>query len=113
MKKILKKWQAILGLNDWTIDLRDNCCPEDFILKNVEGECEYNEMLKSAVIRLIDEKYYNERVLPLDKEKVLIHELLHIKLSFLQESGNELQERVVHQLIEDLAKAFIKADRTR
>lgn len=109
MKKLLKKWQSILGLNDWVIDLRDNCRPEDFILQNVNGECEYNEMLKCVVIRLLDEKYAEKRVLSYDKEKTLIHELLHIKFSFLQESGNDLQERIVHQLMEDLAKSFIKA----
>lgn len=109
MKKLLKKWQSILGLNDWVIDLRDNCRPEDFILQNVNGECEYNEMLKCAVIRLLDEKYAEKRILSYNKEKTLIHELLHIKFSFLQESGNDLQERIVHQLMEDLAKSFIKA----
>lgn len=113
MKKLLKKWQSILGLTDWVIDLRDNCAPDDFILKNVNGECEYNEMLKCAVIRLLDEKYYEKRVLPYDKEKTLIHELLHIKFSFLQESGNDLQERIVHQLIDDLAKSFIVVKKSK
>ena len=109
MKKLLKLWQSILGLTDWVIELRDNCNPEDFILQNVHGECEYNEIQKCAIIRLLDEKHYGKQMLSYNKEKTLLHELLHIKLSFLQNSGNEMQERIVHQLIDDLAKSFVKA----
>ena len=39
-------------------------------------------------------------------------ELLHLKFSLLGENENELQNRLVHQLIDDLAKALVGAKRS-
>jgi hypothetical protein len=47
-----------------------------------------------------------------DKEKTLVHELLHLKFSFLGESGNDLQDRVAHQVLNDLAKSLVDAKRS-
>lgn len=102
-KNELKFWQNKLGLNDWKIVLRDNCPINDFILKNVQGESEWDIVGKSAVIRIINTMEYGERVLPLDKIKVLIHELLHIKFAVLWESNTDLQNALLHQIIEELA----------
>lgn len=109
-QKLLKYWQNVLRLNDWTIILNYNCSPCDMLLKDVEGETEYTESIKTAYIRIIDKKYYGERIVPFDFEKVLVHELLHLKFSLLN-SENELQNRIVHQIIEDMAKALIEAYR--
>lgn len=111
IKQLLNYYQKILGLQDWTIVLEDNCKPEEFILQSVDGECEYNEVLKCAVIRLLDQKYYGKRILAYDKETTLLHELLHIKFAFIDKSGNELQDRLVHQLVNDFAVAIVKVKR--
>lgn len=111
MQKLLKYWQKHLGLNDWFIELRDNSSPNDMILKNVAGECEYDEVNKTAVIRIISQNDYGNRVLPFDKEKTLVHELLHIKFWLIENSENELQNRFVHQLIEDFAKIMVELKR--
>lgn len=111
MQDLLKEWQHRLGLDDWYIVLKDNCSPNDMVLQSVSGECEKDEVNKCAVIRIISKKDYGERILPFDKEKVLIHELLHIKFWLLDESESHIQNRVVHQLIDDMARALVDAKR--
>ncbi len=109
MDKLLKEWQHRLGLDDWKIVLKEDCSPNDMVLKDVVGETEFEEVNKCAVIRIITEKDYGNRIIPFNFEKTLIHELLHLKFCLLGESGNDLQNRIVHQLIEDMAKALVDA----
>lgn len=109
MDKLLKEWQHRLGLDDWKIVLKEDCSPNDMVLKDVVGETEFEEVNKCAVIRIITEKDYGDRIIPFNFEKTLIHELLHLKFCLLGESGNDLQNRIVHQLIEDMAKALVDA----
>lgn len=111
--KLLQKWVDILGLNDWTISLCDNCTPQEMDSVNSAGQCIYNEVQKCAVINIINPECYGEKIIPFDYEKTLVHELMHIKLCFLQESGNDLQERIVHQLVESMARALVKANREK
>lgn len=116
MKNLQKKliyWQNILDLNDWNIVLYENCSPNDMRLSCVAGENEFDEVHKSSVIRIIGEKDYGDRVLPFDSEKTLVHELLHIKFSFLDNSGNELQDRILHQIIDSMAKALVEAKKSK
>lgn len=113
MQKLLKEWQHRLGLDDWYVVLKDNCSPNDMVLQSVSGECEKDEVNKCAVIRIISKKDYGDRILPFDKEKVLVHELLHIKFWLIENTGNDMQDRVVHQLIDDLARALVDAKRDR
>ena len=109
IKTLFKEWKHRLQLDDWTIELRDNCSPEDMILDNVCGECQFDGVNKTAVIRLLDAKYYGDRIVPYNKEQTLIHELLHCKLWMLYDVGqDDLQGKIVHQLINDLAKALME-----
>jgi hypothetical protein len=105
-KELLKKWQKRLRLTDWVIVLEDNAYPSDFTNQDCAGECEWQETNKTAVIRILNPFCYGERITPFNFEKTLVHELLHIKFCFIENSGNELQDRITHQLIEELAKAF-------
>ena len=107
---LLKKWQKLLGLQDWKIKLLDNCTPADMVTKDC-GETEYNEVQKCAYIRILSPQYYGETEfnIPFCQEKTLLHELLHIKFALLDDNGNEMQSRVLHQIIEDLARALYLA----
>lgn len=109
MEDLLEEWKKRLGLDDWTISLEDGLY--ELSLPDSAGCTEWSEVTKTAKIQLIDENVYGERVVPYDKEKTLVHELLHLKMCFLQESENELQDRIVHQLIDDIAKALVNAKR--
>ena len=106
---LLEKWQGLLELRDWTIALRVGCLPDEMRTPEVEGEADWTECRKTAVIRLLDERCYGERIVPYHPEQTLIHELLHLKFSLLGESGNDLQDRLVHQLIDDMACALYLA----
>lgn len=111
MNKLLKEWQSRLGLTDWQIVLKDNCYSSEMVLKECAGETEWQETSKCAVIRILNSTEYGNRIVKQDKEKILVHELLHLKMCFLGESGNDLQDRIQHQLIDDLSKALVNAKR--
>lgn len=108
---LLRKWIKKLHLQDWKIELRENSTPSDFVDDNNCGECEWQETEKSAIIRILNPIYYGERIIPFNFERILVHELLHIKFCLLWDSGNKLQDRIVHQLIADLAKVFVEGDK--
>lgn len=109
--ELLKEWQDRLCLNDWVIVVCDNCSPLDMEEQGRAGEVNYDELHKCASICLLDKKYYGQRLKPYDKEKTLIHELLHIKFWFLDKSESLLQNRMVHNLIEEMAVALVETKR--
>lgn len=103
---LLREWQRRLNLGDWAIRIEPDCLPDDMGLENVAGEAEWVEVNRSAVIRIINPELYGERIIPFDFEKTLVHELLHLKFCLL-ESDDELRNRVIHMLIEDMARALV------
>ena len=107
-EKLLIEWQNRLGLMDWKIKLSPNCEPQE-MEENCVGCTSWQEVNKTAHICIIDEKYYGERIAPFNFEKTLVHELLHLKTCLLFDTGNELQDRIAHQIIDDLARAFVDA----
>lgn len=109
-KALLAEWQERLGLTDWRIMLKTKCKPEEMAQEG-SGCVEWSEAIKSARIEIIDPKYYGERIVPFDWEKTLVHELLHLKTSLVSDCVDKLQERVMHQMIDDLARAFVSAKR--
>lgn len=105
MKELLKYWKNKLQLNDWTIKVIDDCFRSELKSENACGECEWDSVNKCAVIRIISEKEYgNDRILPYIKEEILLHELLHIKFALLWQNNTELENFLLHQYIEDMAK---------
>lgn len=112
MQELLKEWQHRLGLDNWHIVLEEDVSPNDMELPMVQGETEYDTVNSCAVIRILNEKDYGKRILPFDKEKVLVHELLHIKMWFIYESESDLQSKMVHQLIDDMARSLVDAKRS-
>lgn len=109
--ELLVEWKERLGLHDWRINLYPECTEDDMSIIDAAGDAVWEETGKTARIEILDPKYYGERVEEFDWEKTLVHELLHLKLCLLSDSGNELMERVVHILIDDLARAFVDAKR--
>lgn len=110
---LLLEWKQRLGLMDWRIKLVDNCEPEDMSLRDVAGSTEWTESVKTARIEIMDPKFYGDRIVPFDYEKTLVHELLHLKFSLISLDVGDLQTRYVHQIIDDLARAFVDAKRKK
>lgn len=106
---LLGEWTKRLGMQDWAISLFVNVDPRDMTVENSLGCTSWEESTKSAVIQIVDPEELETLTRSFDFEEVLVHELLHLKTSLLssRESKEDLQERVLHQLIDDLARAMI------
>lgn len=109
-QELLKKWQKRLGLQDWTIKLCTNCRPEEMAVREVTGCAEWSEAIKVAKIEILDPLYYGDCIIPFNFEKTLVHELLHLKMSFWCQDTDDVEDRVMHQIIDDLARAFTVKD---
>ncbi len=107
---LLKKWKRKLGLQDWRINLVTHCNPDDMSVEKVSGCTEWQESIKTARIEIIDPKFYGDRIVPFSFEKTLVHELLHLKFSFWCQDEYNVSDRLMHQIIDDLARAFTDTD---
>lgn len=105
--KLLEKWIDILGLQDWHIEVYNDCSPKELFDSNSLGENYYNFTHKHAKIRIVSEKDARCDILPMKYEHILVHELLHCKFAALDDSGNVLQDKLVHQLVEDFADILV------
>lgn len=61
---LLQMWQKRLALGEWRIVLKPDCHPQDFRMADMCGEVEFTESDKTAVIRIMDEKHYGDRIVP-------------------------------------------------
>lgn len=113
---LLEEWQERLGLQDWTISLCYNCKFDDLETENSCGETVWSTVLKDAMIKIIsEEEFGDDRTLKFDFEKTLVHELLHIKFCIFEIScatyEGKIYDSLVHQMIDDLARALVMAKR--
>lgn len=105
-EQLLRHWQNRLGLSDWRIKLVCDCKPEDMTIEGAAGCTDWVEAIKTARIEILDPQYYGNRIVPFNFEKTLIHELLHLKFSMWCQNEDNIGDRVMHQIIDDLARAF-------
>ena len=103
---LLEKWKVKLCLQEWRIRLKTHLRPEEMTMENVEGCTEWSEAIKTARIEIINPAYYGDRIVPFDFEKTLVHELLHLKMSFWCQNEDGVSDRAMHQVIDDLARAL-------
>ena len=111
---LLIEWMNRLGLQDWLIDLQTNVKEEDMATPNSDGCVSYDETIKAAKIQISDGKTDENvmRLRPFNFEETLVHELLHLKFCLLERGSdweNKCQLRVLHQIIDDLARALVRA----
>lgn len=107
---LLEKWKRKLCLQEWRIKLLTCLRPEEMTMDDVAGCTEWSEASKTARIEIIDPAYYGDRIVPFDFEKTLVHELLHLKFSFWCQNEDDVGDRVMHQMIDDLARAFTEVN---
>lgn len=107
---LFEKWKNMLHLEDWDIkfqwSVRADELPED-----VCGSATYVFERKMAIVKMISEVDYTNELFPYDYEQTLVHELLHLKFAAIDDSENALQNKLVHQLIDDMAKWLVNASR--
>lgn len=111
LNECLKWWQEKLFLSDWVIEAKISE-PCDFIQEKCCGENEFDLVNKCCIIRILDKKYYGERIMKYCAEKILVHELLHCKYNWLG-NGTTYEGNYVdvmeHGLLEQMAKSLIMA----
>lgn len=108
-KDLLQRWVSILRLHEWNIDFRWCVRAEAMNVPESVGCTSFNSVGRQAVIQMLDPVDFHNDYFPYDYEKTLVHELLHLKFADLDNSGNELQDHLLHCMVDDLAKAFIRA----
>lgn len=107
---LLEKWKRKLYLQEWRIKLLTRLRPEEMTMNDVAGCTEWSESIKAARVEIIDPACYGDRIVPFDFEKTLVHELLHLKFSFWCQNEDDVGDRVMHQMIDDLARALTEGD---
>lgn len=107
---LLEKWKRKLCLQEWRIKLLTRLRPEEMTMDDVAGCTEWSESIKTARIEIVDPAYYGDRIVPFDFKKTLVHELLHLKFSFWCQNEDDVSDRVMHQMIDDLARAFTEVN---
>lgn len=75
------RWQKVLWLQDWDVRVHLKR-GRDMLGENRTAEVAYIRSKKMAVVNLIDPQDYENRDWPLDHEKSLVHELLHVHFAF-------------------------------
>lgn len=81
-------------------------------LQDADGCVSYTETTKAAKIQILNPEERRDGLRQFDFEEILVHELLHMKLCLLEKGDdwdNKLQLRLLHTLIDDLARAFVDA----
>lgn len=107
---LLEKWKRKLCLQEWRIQLVTHLRPEEMSAANAAGCTDWSEPIKTARIEIIDPDCYGNRIVPFDFEKTLVHELLHLKMSFWCQNDDNVSDRAMHQVIDDLARALTEEE---
>ena len=106
MSANLTYWKDILNLNDW--DIKVKTVRQGEMDEENQGEVRYNFVGKQAIIKLLDPIDWTNKDFDQDKDKTLIHELLHLKFAVIDDI---IDKPIVHQLLNDIAKAIIETHR--
>lgn len=114
---LLHWWISWLGLDDWTVTLdvvRQFEMPGG---QNQIGNCAYNRKKRIAQVLLLDPVDYDDSLLlPFDMEKTLVHELLHVVVSAVDDAArndnkDELLDDEIEAGIDRMACAFVAMGR--
>jgi len=112
----LSKWQRILRLQDWEIRAQI-LAPSKMARRHANAECAVYAPLKRATISLCKPAAYkrrNDPLWPLDMERLLVHELLHIPIRAFAPDEEDEPERylAMEQFVETCASSFVAVDRS-
>lgn len=108
--ELFEKWRKILHLEAW--DIRFKWCVRVDAMKRPGLGCtEFQHATREAIIQMLDPVDFENDLFEYDYEKTLVHELLHLKFADLDDSGDPLRDKLTHQMIDDLARAFMDAVR--
>lgn len=112
-EQLFDKWVDILQLHEWDIRFHWKCDPKRMELVDNAGCTSYNWVCRQAVIQIADPDLYemDMKGFAFDFEQILVHELLHLKFSMLDDTKDEMQNRHVHILVDGIARSLVRASR--
>lgn len=110
---LFEKWVKILRLGDWDIRFHWRVHPMEMAEKDSAGCSSYNWVCKQAVIEIADPEKYKMDMegFVFDYEQILVHELMHLKMSLVDDPDDKMVGAVVHQLVDEMAKSLVMANR--
>lgn len=111
LEELLRYWQRRLRLRDW--DVKVVLVRSYDIGRGRVAECEYEEVLKEAVIRVVDPADRPPSLWKQDLEADLVHELLHLHFAPFMADGDSNPRTWADQetAIEQIAQALVAARR--
>ena len=111
-RQLCTKWQAILGLNDWHVQIEIKPQHE---LSNVNafGEISWSIDSKCAWMFLISESQYGLQPPFVSFEGTIVHELLHLHLAPIDNFDvGTLQNSMLEQAIHSIERALMALQAT-
>ena len=107
LSKLSAKWQKILRLQDWEVDI-NFYRSRDFTNSDALEECTFNINARDAVIKILDPIDFETEY---DIEEVVVHELLHLHFAQWTVDNNYICPTSAEQGIDCIAQALIKLDK--
>lgn len=102
-------WSSVLDLGRWSIKFQWKVKATEMNFKDAFGCATFSKATRLAIIQIIDQDDVTEPMGEFNYERTLVHELLHLKMAFLDDSGDDLRDTLTHAMIDDLAVSFVKA----
>lgn len=102
-------WSSVLDLSRWSIKFQWRVKATEMNISDTFGCTSFNKVTRLAIVQIIDQDDVTEPMGEFNYEKTLVHELLHLKMAFLDDSGDDLRDTLTHAMIDDLAVSFVKA----
>lgn len=102
-------WSSVLDLSRWSIKFQWKVKATEMNIEDAFGCTTLNKVSRLAIIQIIDQNDVTDSMVAFNYEKTLVHELLHLKMAFLDDSGDDLRDTMTHAMIDDLAVSFVKA----
>ena len=105
-----RTWQERLRLQAWDVKVK---IASREVLPDKGGEVQYIRHTQTAVIRLLDPSQYDPACdFPLDLERTLVHELLHLLFSPLDTEDAAERLTTEEQAVHALSRALVELERT-
>lgn len=105
LEKLTAKWQKILRLQDWDIQVSYGGSKE--LIDDLHGLCHSDQTYKKAAIIISDGSNIVTDLVKFDDELTLIHELLHLVF----EPPNKKNQDSYERAIEQTAAALVALDK--
>lgn len=108
---LFNEWVKRLHLGEWDIDFQWRVLAKNMNEPDSTGCTSANVVGRQAIIQMVDPVDYPDSPFYYDYEKTLVHELLHLVFWDMDDSGDDLRDKLTHIMVERLARALVNAKR--